>query len=85
MEFSQRSFCRSRVKAKRPFYLHAKTKMAMVTVNIGDERLENIIKKYENLGIIPYKLEFADVKVDTLLKVLGKILKKLKTVNYISS
>lgn len=40
--------------------------------------MENTVKKYKNPVAIPYKIELADVKVETLLDELPGVLKQLQ-------
>jgi len=65
------------VKAKKPYLLNSDTKTAKGIRQVIGVNLEKY-KSYENLVFIPFKVELADVKIDTLLQKLPGILKKLK-------
>jgi hypothetical protein len=82
-KFSKYVSARHGVKAKLPFLLGAKNKMAKgIRDVIGKEAMEIITKKYPNPVAIPYKVELADVKLETLLEELPEILRQLQLEGY---
>lgn len=73
---------RHKVKTKLLDHLHTASKMGQQIVQvIGQEGLETINKKYKNHVVNPYKVKFADAKLDVLLKELPGILLRLQIDN----
>jgi hypothetical protein len=82
-KFSNFVSARHGVKAKLPFVLGSENKIARGIVDIiGKEGMENIAKKYPNPVAVPYKVELADVKLETLLEELPEILRQLRVDDY---
>src|SRR5436190_2881314 len=70
------------VKAKLPQLLESNTKTVKGIRQIIKKDLKIIRNKYKNPVAIPYKIELADVNLETLLKDLPEILKQLRIEHY---
>jgi len=79
--FSEFKLAGHGVKAKNPYLLNSDIKTASGVKQVIGVDLEKY-KEYENPVFIPFKVELADVKIETLLHELPKILERLKKDNY---
>jgi len=79
--FSEFKLAGHGVKAKKPYLLNSDIKTALGVKQVIGVDLEKY-KEYENPVFIPFKVELADVKIETLLHELPKILERLKKENY---
>lgn len=70
------------VKAKLPFFLYSDNQMAKGVREVLGESMDRITKKYDKPVCIPYKVELADVHVETLLKELPELIKQLQKEDY---
>lgn len=80
--FSKFPLARHGVKAKLPLSLDGNTKTAQGVRKVIGKNINIIRNKYNDPIVIPYKIELADVKLETLIADLPEIMQHLEKEHY---